>query len=141
MRDWETSSGSEKHFISHVLAFFAASDGIVLENLGARFLNDVQVPEARAFYGFQIAMENIHSEMYSLLLETYIKDPSEKHRLFNAVENIPCVARMAKWALDWINRGKTNFFEKRVGEYQKAYVMSSLQDAGKNFVFNMDEEF
>ncbi|CAL1396960.1 unnamed protein product [Linum trigynum] len=280
MRDWETLSSSEKHFISHVLAFFAASDGIVLENLGARFLNDVQVPEARAFYGFQIAMENIHSEMYSLLLETYIKDPSEKHRLFNAIENIPCVAKKANWALDWINssnsfaerllafacvegiffsgsfcsifwlkkrglmpglafsnelisrdeglhcdfacllysllqkqlhwqkvhliidaaveietefvcdalpcaligmnsdlmsqyikfvadrllvalgyekkykvenpfdwmefislQGKTNFFEKRVGEYQKASVMSGLQDAGKNFVFNTDVEF
>ncbi|CAN1807396.1 Ribonucleoside-diphosphate reductase small chain A [Linum perenne] len=241
MRDWKTLSSSEKYFVSHILAFFAASDGIVLENLAARFLNDVQVPEARAFYGFQIAMENVHSEMYSLLLETYIKDPSEKHRLFNAIENIPCVARKAKWALDWINssttfaerlvafscvegiffsgsllkkqlhwqkvhliidaaveietefvcdalpcaligmnaelmsqyikfvadrllvalgcekkynvenpfdwmefislQGKTNFFEKRVGEYQKASVMSSLQDGGKNYVFKMDEEF
>lgn len=102
MQHWETLSDSEKHFISHVLAFFAASDGIVLENLAARFLKDVQVPEARAFYGFQIAMENIHSEMYSLLLETYIKDSKEKHRLFNAIETIPCVSRKAKWSLDWI---------------------------------------
>ncbi|KAF3955557.1 hypothetical protein ACB098_02G028400 [Castanea mollissima] len=258
MRQWETLSDSEKHFISHVLAFFAASDGIVLENLAARFLNDVQVPEARAFYGFQIAMENVHSEMYSLLLETYIKDSKEKHRLFNAIENIPCVARKAKWALDWIHsfcsifwlkkrgmmpgltfsnelisrdeglhcdfacllysllrnqlhwekvhhivheaveietqfvcealpcaligmnsilmsqyikfvadrllvslgcqrkynvenpfdwmefislQGKANFFERRVGEYQKASVMSSLQDGGKNFVFKLDEDF
>ncbi|KAM5569256.1 ribonucleoside-diphosphate reductase small chain A [Rosa sericea] len=280
VQQWEVLTDSEKHFISHVLAFFAASDGIVLENLAARFLNDVQIPEARAFYGFQLAMENIHSEMYSLLLETYIKDPKEKHRLFNAIENIPCVSRKAKWALHWINssnsfaerlvafacvegiffsgsfcaifwlkkrglmpgltfsnelisrdeglhcdfacllysllqkqlnpekvhgiiheaveietefvcdalpcaligmnsalmsqyikfvadrllvalgyekkynvenpfdwmefislQGKTNFFEKRVGDYQKASVMSSLQDGGKNFVFNMDEDF
>ncbi|KAJ7954970.1 putative Ribonucleoside-diphosphate reductase small chain [Quillaja saponaria] len=280
VRQWETLSDSEKHFVSHVLAFFAASDGIVLENLAARFLNDIQIPEARAFYGFQIAMENIHSEMYSLLLETYIKDSKEKHRLFNAIENIPCVARKAKWALNWINsstsfaerlvafacvegiffsgsfcaifwlkkrglmpgltfsnelisrdeglhcdfacllysllrrqlgservhsiiseaveietefvcealpcaligmnstlmsqyikfvadrllvtlgyerkfnvenpfdwmefislQGKTNFFERRVGDYQKASVMSSLQDNGKNFVFKLDEDF
>ncbi|KAL1806595.1 hypothetical protein DCAR_0832412 [Daucus carota subsp. sativus] len=108
VQHWETLSTSEKHFISHVLAFFAASDGIVLENLAARFLNDVQIPEARAFYGFQIAMENIHSEMYSLLLETYIKDSMEKHRLFNAIESIPCVAQKAQWALNWI-RSSTSF--------------------------------
>ncbi|XP_057956821.1 ribonucleoside-diphosphate reductase small chain A [Malania oleifera] len=113
MRHWETLTDSEKHFISHVLAFFATSDGIVLENLAARFLNDVQIPEARAFYGFQIAMENIHSEMYSLLLETYIKDSKEKHRLFNAIENIPCVSRKAKWALDWI-QSSTSFVERLV---------------------------
>ncbi|KAK3440892.1 hypothetical protein EUGRSUZ_B01150 [Eucalyptus grandis] len=280
LQHWEALTSSEKHFISHVLAFFAASDGIVLENLAARFLNDVQAPEARAFYGFQIAMENVHSEMYSLLLETYIKDSREKHRLFNAVENIPCVADKAKWALKWIQssssfaerlvafacvegiffsgsfcaifwlkkrglmpgltfsnelisrdeglhcdfacllysllqkqlhqekvhkivqeaveiethfvcealpcaligmnsnlmsqyikfvadrllvalgcqkkynvdnpfewmefislQGKANFFERRVGEYQKASVMSSLQDGGKNFVFKLDEDF
>ncbi|EXB95841.1 Ribonucleoside-diphosphate reductase small chain A [Morus notabilis] len=258
VQQWEALSDSEKHFISHVLAFFAASDGIVLENLAARFLNDVQVPEARAFYGFQIAMENIHSEMYSLLLETYIKDSREKHRLFNAIENIPCITRKAKWALDWIKsfcaifwlkkrglmpgltfsnelisrdeglhcdfacllysllrkqlprekvyhivdeaveietqfvcealpcaligmnstlmrqyikfvadrllvslgcqrkynvenpfdwmefislQGKANFFERRVGDYQKASVMPSLQDDGKNFVFKLDEDF
>ncbi|KAF3457214.1 hypothetical protein FNV43_RR01871 [Rhamnella rubrinervis] len=113
VQHWETLSDSEKHFISHVLAFFAASDGIVLENLAARFLTDVQLPEARAFYGFQIAMENIHSEMYSLLLETYIKDSKEKHRLFNAIENIPCVSRKAKWALDWIH-SSTSFAERLV---------------------------
>ncbi|MED6155369.1 Ribonucleoside-diphosphate reductase small chain A [Stylosanthes scabra] len=280
VQHWETLSDSEKHFITHVLAFFAASDGIVLENLAARFLNDVQLPEARAFYGFQIAMENIHSEMYSLLLETYIKDSREKHKLFNAIENLPCVARKAEWALNWIHsstsfaerlvafacvegiffsgsfcaifwlkkrglmpgltfsnelisrdeglhcdfacllysllqkqldseqvhklvddaveietefvcdalpcaligmnsklmsqyikfvadrllvalgyqkkynvdnpfdwmefislQGKTNFFERRVGDYQKASVMSSLEDGGKNFVFKTDEDF
>nr|DAD33555.1 TPA_asm: hypothetical protein HUJ06_012406 [Nelumbo nucifera] len=125
IQQWKALSDSEKHFISHVLAFFAASDGIVLENLAARFLKDVQIPEAislpmqplftlaRAFYGFQIAMENIHSEMYSLLLETYIKDPKEKHRLFNAIENIPSVARKAKWALDWI-QSSTSFAERLV---------------------------
>ncbi|QCD79889.1 ribonucleoside-diphosphate reductase small chain A [Vigna unguiculata] len=280
VQHWETLSVSEKHFITHVLAFFAASDGIVLENLAARFLSDVQIPEARAFYGFQIAMENIHSEMYSLLLETYIKDSREKYRLFNAIENLPCVARKAEWALSWIHsstsfaerlvafacvegiffsgsfcsifwlkkrglmpgltfsnelisrdeglhcdfacllysllrkplssdrvhklvneaveietgfvcealpcaligmnstlmsqyikfvadrllvalgyqrkynvenpfdwmefislQGKANFFERRVGDYQKASVMSNLQDAGKNFVFKLDEDF
>ncbi|MBA0647576.1 hypothetical protein Goklo_015421 [Gossypium klotzschianum] len=120
VQHWETLSSSEKHFISHVLAFFAASDGIVLENLAARFLNDVQIPEvgfpfsqARAFYGFQIAMENIHSEMYSLLLETYIKDSKEKHRLFNAIESIPCVTKKAKWAIDWI-QSSTSFAERLV---------------------------
>ncbi|XWS13570.1 hypothetical protein CRYUN_Cryun36dG0048400 [Craigia yunnanensis] len=113
MQHWETLSNSEKHFISHVLAFFATSDGIVLENLAARFLNDVKIPEARAFYGFQIAMENIHSEMYSLLLETYIKDSKEKHRLFTAIETIPCVSKKAKWALDWI-QSSTSFAERLV---------------------------
>ncbi|XP_068658825.1 ribonucleoside-diphosphate reductase small chain A isoform X2 [Aristolochia californica] len=113
VHQWEALSSSEKHFISHVLAFFAASDGIVLENLAARFLKDVQIPEARAFYAFQIAMENIHSEMYSLLLETYIKDSKEKHRLFNAIENIPCVAKKAKWALDWI-QSSNSFVERLV---------------------------
>ncbi|KAH7865841.1 hypothetical protein Vadar_011908 [Vaccinium darrowii] len=104
IQQWDSLSVSEKHFISHMLAFFATSDGIVLENLAARFLTDVQITEARALYGFQLAMENIHSEMYSLLLETYIKDTREKHRLFNAIENILCVAEKAKWALEWIQR-------------------------------------
>ncbi|ERN12381.1 hypothetical protein AMTR_s00025p00110680 [Amborella trichopoda] len=112
INQWESLSGNEKHFISHVLAFFASSDGIVLENLAARFLNDIQLPEARAFYGFQIAMENIHSEMYSLLLETYIKDSREKQRLFNAIESISCVARKAKWAIDWIQC--SNSFAERL---------------------------
>ncbi|KAF5738607.1 Ribonucleoside-diphosphate reductase small chain A -like protein [Tripterygium wilfordii] len=113
VQHWETLTASEKHFISHVLAFFAASDGIVLENLAARFINDVQIPEARAFYGFQLAMENIHSEMYSLLLETYIKDSKEKDRLFNAIENIPCVTKKAKWAMEWI-KSSTSFAERLV---------------------------
>ncbi|KAL2922002.1 Ribonucleoside-diphosphate reductase small chain A [Bienertia sinuspersici] len=113
LQQWNTLSDSEKHFITHVLAFFAASDGIVLENLAARFLNDVKVAEARAFYGFQIAMENIHSEMYSLLLETYIRDSKEKNRLFNAIETIPCIAKKADWALNWIQSSNT-FAERLV---------------------------
>lgn len=113
VQQWEMLSQSEKNFISHILAFFAASDGIVLENLAARFLNDIQIPEARAFYGFQIAIENIHSEMYSLLLETYIKDPTEKDKLFNAIENIPCVAKKARWALNWI-QSSCSFAERLV---------------------------
>lgn len=113
LQQWEALSESEKHFISHVLAFFAASDGIVLENLAARFLNDVQIQEARAFYGFQIAMENIHSEMYSLLLETYIKDSGQKNKLFNAIESIPCVSQKAKWAWNWI-QSSSSFAERLV---------------------------
>ncbi|KAG5023954.1 hypothetical protein JHK85_020296 [Glycine max] len=232
VQHWETLSVSEKHFITHVLAFFAASDGIVLENLAARFLSDVQIPEARAFYGFQIAMENIHSErlvafacvegiffsgsfcaifwlkkrglmpgltfsnelisrdeglhcdfaclLYSLLRKPLISD--QVHKLVHeAVEietefvcdALPCaligmnsvlmsqyikfVADRLLVALgyqrkynvenpfDWMEfislQGKANFFERRVGDYQKASVMSSLQDAGKNFVFKLDEDF
>ncbi|CAM8959059.1 hypothetical protein QQ045_004617 [Rhodiola kirilowii] len=111
LRHWENLTYDEQHFIKHVLAFFAASDGIVLENLAGRFMKEVQVSEARAFYGFQIAIENIHSEMYSLLLETYIKDSAEKNRLFHAVETIPCVAKKADWALQWID-GSESFAER-----------------------------
>ncbi|KAK9120099.1 hypothetical protein Scep_018192 [Stephania cephalantha] len=106
-RHWESLTQGEKHFITHVLAFFAASDGIVLENLASRFMKEVQVSEARAFYGFQIAIENIHSEMYSLLLESYIKDSAEKSRLFRAVDTIPCVAKKADWAMKWIDGSET----------------------------------
>ena len=88
---WQTLSDDEKYFIKMVLAFFAASDGIVLENLGVRFMSEVQLSEARAFYGFQIAMENIHSEVYSLLIDTYVKEPKEMTELFNALENFPCI--------------------------------------------------
>jgi ribonucleoside-diphosphate reductase subunit M2 len=110
---WENLTPDERHFITHVLAFFAASDGIVLENLAGRFMKEVQVAEARAFYGFQIAIENIHSEMYSLLLETYIKDSVEKDRLFHAIETVPCVAKKAQWALRWID-GSEAFAERIV---------------------------
>merc|ERR1711907_929520 len=106
---WETLSNDEKYFISMILAFFAASDGIVLENLGSRFMNEVQLSEARAFYGFQIAMENIHSEMYSLLIETYVKDREEKHKLFTALENFPCIKKKGDWALKWIQDKRANF--------------------------------
>ena len=107
LRDWEKLNADEKHFITHILAFFAASDGIVNENLAQRFYNEVQIPEARCFYGFQIAMENIHSETYSLLIDTYVKDPAEKDKLFKAIEHIPCVDKKAKWAMKWINSDKS----------------------------------
>ena len=104
--DWENKlNDNERHFVKHVLAFFAASDGIVNENLAINFLNEVQYPEARFFYGFQIMMENIHSETYSLLIDTYIKDPVEKDRLLHAVETVPCVGKKADWALTWIQNG------------------------------------
>ncbi|MDQ3049654.1 MAG: ribonucleoside-diphosphate reductase small subunit [Bacteroidota bacterium] len=105
LKDWERISSDEQHFIKHVLAFFAASDGIVNENLAVNFMKEVQLPEARCFYGFQIMIENIHSETYSLLIDTYIKDPVEKTRLFNAIETVPCVQKKAQWALKWINNG------------------------------------
>jgi ribonucleoside-diphosphate reductase beta chain len=103
--DWIKMNDGERHFISHVLAFFAASDGIVNENLAVNFMKEVQLPEARCFYGFQIMIENIHSETYSLLIDTYIKDPAEKHRLFHAIETVPCVKKKAEWALRWIGNG------------------------------------
>ncbi|MFO0322671.1 MAG: ribonucleoside-diphosphate reductase small subunit [Bacteroidota bacterium] len=104
--DWNNKlNDNERHFIKHVLAFFAASDGIVNENLAINFLNEVQYPEARFFYGFQIMMENIHSETYSLLIDTYIKDPVEKDKLLHAVETVPCVGKKAEWALTWIQNG------------------------------------
>eukprot|EP00358_Blepharisma_japonicum_P004893 CAMPEP_0202942962 /NCGR_PEP_ID=MMETSP1395-20130829/3193_1 /ASSEMBLY_ACC=CAM_ASM_000871 /TAXON_ID=5961 /ORGANISM="Blepharisma japonicum, Strain Stock R1072" /LENGTH=280 /DNA_ID=CAMNT_0049639777 /DNA_START=93 /DNA_END=932 /DNA_ORIENTATION=- len=101
LRDWERLNDNERHFIKYVLAFFAASDGIVLENLANRFFNDIQIPEARAFYGFQMAMENIHSETYSMLIDAYIQDQTEKNVLFNAIENYPSIKRKADWALKW----------------------------------------
>ena len=106
---WDSLNDEEKYFISMILAFFAASDGIVLENLGARFMKEVQISEARAFYGFQIAMENIHSEMYSLLIETYIKNDNEKNKFFNALDNFPCIKAKADWAIKWIEDEKSSF--------------------------------
>ncbi len=103
LNDWENLSKDEKHFIKHILAFFAASDGIVNENLVINFMREVQIPEARCFYGFQIAIENIHAETYSLLIDTYIKDPAEQKYLFNALETVPCVKKKADWALRWID--------------------------------------
>ncbi|XP_037821933.1 ribonucleoside-diphosphate reductase subunit M2 [Lucilia sericata] len=110
--DWERLTDNERHFISHVLAFFAASDGIVNENLVERFSQEVQVTEARCFYGFQIAMENVHSEMYSILIDSYIKDREQRDYLFNAIETMPAVKRKADWAMAWISSKSANFGER-----------------------------
>uniref|UniRef100_A0A663F0T7 Ribonucleoside-diphosphate reductase subunit M2 n=1 Tax=Aquila chrysaetos chrysaetos TaxID=223781 RepID=A0A663F0T7_AQUCH len=114
IQHWESLKPEEKYFISHVLAFFAASDGIVNENLVERFSQEVQITEARCFYGFQIAMENIHSEMYSLLIDTYIKDSKEREFLFNAIETLPCVKKKADWAMRWIGDKKATYGERVV---------------------------
>jgi ribonucleoside-diphosphate reductase subunit M2 len=106
---WKSLSDEERYFIKMIIAFFAASDGIVLENLAMRFMSDVQLSEARAFYGFQIAMENIHSETYSLLIESYISNPEEKATLFNAVNNFPCIRKKADWAIKWIHDKRSSF--------------------------------
>ena len=111
---WDSLNDNEKYFISMILAFFAASDGIVLENLASRFMNEVQVSEARAFYGFQIAMENIHSHTYSLLIETYIKDKMEKYKLFHAIENFPCIKKKSDWAQKWIHDNRSSFATRLV---------------------------
>ena len=105
--DWSRLNEDEQYFISMVLAFFAASDGIVMENLATRFMADVQLAEARAFYGFQIAMENIHSEMYSLLIDTYIKDRDTRGRMFSAIKTVPCIQKKADWARRWISGDQT----------------------------------
>jgi ribonucleoside-diphosphate reductase beta chain len=107
MTHWEKLTDNERHFIKHVLAFFAASDGIVNENLVINFMREVQIPEARCFYGFQVAIENIHAETYSLLIDTYIKDAVEKDFLFNALQNLECVAKKANWAMRWIETAPT----------------------------------
>ncbi|AAR07377.1 20L [Yaba monkey tumor virus] len=112
--DWLKLSENEKKFIKHILAFFAASDGIVNENLAERFYSEVQVSEARCFYGFQIAMENIHSEMYSLLIDTYILDSKEKNYLFNAIENMNCVKQKANWARKWIESKNSTYGERLI---------------------------
>lgn len=112
LTDWEKLNDGERHFISHVLAFFAASDGIVNENLAVNFTNEVQFPEAKFFYGFQIMMENIHSETYSLLIDTYIKNPEEKSKMLNALETLPSVKKKGEWALKWIE--SENFAERLI---------------------------
>ena len=104
-KHWDNLNSGERHFISHILAFFSASDGIVNENLAVNFMSEVQLPEARCFYGFQIMMENIHAETYALLIDTYIKDPEEKDHLFHAIDTVPAVKRKAEWALRWIENG------------------------------------
>lgn len=108
LHDWDNKlNDNERHFIKHILAFFAASDGIVNENLVLNFMREVQIPEARCFYGFQVAIENIHAEMYSLLIDTYIKDEKEKDYLFNALQNLECVSKKGNWALRWIENAPT----------------------------------
>jgi len=109
IKHWTTLTDNEQHFIKHILAFFAASDGIVLENLGQRFMNEVQLAEARAAYGFQIMMENIHSETYSLLIDTLVKKETEKTKLFEAINNFPCIKKKADWAIKWINDNRSSF--------------------------------
>jgi ribonucleoside-diphosphate reductase beta chain len=111
-KDWQAMNDGERHFISHILAFFAASDGIVNENLAVNFMSEVQLPEARCFYGFQIMMENINSDTYSLLIDSYIRDPKEKDRLFHAIDTVPAVKKKAEWALRWIQNG--SFAERLV---------------------------
>lgn len=115
MQDWISLSDNERHFIKMVLAFFAASDGIVLENLGMRFMSEVQLAEAKAAYGFQIMIENVHSETYSLLIDTYIKDAEEKDKLFKAIEHFPCVSKKASWAMKWINDKRSSFATRLIG--------------------------
>ena len=106
LNDWNGLTDDERHFISMILAFFAASDGIVLENLGMRFMSEVQMAEAKAFYAFQIAMETIHSETYSLIIDTYIKDEKEKMKLFKGLDNFDCIRKKGDWAIKWINDKK-----------------------------------
>tara|TARA_B100001093_G_scaffold14205_1_gene13167 strand:+ start:2502 stop:3482 length:981 start_codon:yes stop_codon:yes gene_type:complete len=113
-KDWSILNDDEKYFVSMILAFFAASDGIVLENLGMRFMSEVQLSEARAFYGLQIAMENIHSIMYSTLIETYIKDKQEKSKLFNALNEYECIKKKGDWAIKWINDKRSSFATRLV---------------------------
>lgn len=113
-KDWDTLQPDEKQFLSSILAFFAASDGIVLENLALRFMGEVQLAEARAFYGFQIAMENIHSQTYSMLIDSYIKNDAEKERLFDAVEHFPCIRKKADWAQKWIKDNRSSFATRLV---------------------------
>jgi ribonucleotide reductase beta subunit family protein with ferritin-like domain len=114
LTDWKKLDDNERHFISMILAFFAASDGLVIENLGLRFMTEVQNSEARAFYGFQIAMENIHSQMYSMLIETYIKDREEKHKLFNALNTLDCIKKKGLWAKKWISDNRSTFATRLV---------------------------
>ena len=114
LTDWAKLNDEERHFISYVLAFFSASDGIVNENLAERFIRDIQITEARCFYGFQIAIENVHSEMYSLLIDTYISDPDQREFLFKAIETVPCVAQKAEWAINWTANPSVSFAERLI---------------------------
>ena len=114
LSDWGNLTSDEQYFLSMVLAFFAASDGIVLENLAVRFMSDVQLSEARAFYGFQIAMENIHSEMYSILIDTFVQDGKSRTKLFHAIDNFPCISKKADWSIRWIQDESSDFATRLV---------------------------
>jgi len=114
LNDWEKLNETEQHFIKNIIGFFAGSDGIIMENLAVRFLNEIEIPEIRAFYSYQIFNENVHSETYSLLIDTYIKDNEEKLKIFNSIENIPCVLKKAKWAYKWIENKEVNFATRLV---------------------------
>lgn len=114
LNDWASLNDDEQYFISMVLAFFAASDGIVMENLNINFCNEVQVAEARAFYSFQAAMESIHSEMYSILIDTYIRDTEQKNKLFKSLENFPCIAKKAQWAQKWMGDKRSSFASRLI---------------------------
>jgi len=109
MNDWEKLNETEQNFIKNIIGFFAGSDGIIMENLAVRFLSEIEIPEVRAFYSYQIFNEQIHSETYSLLIDTYIKDNEEKIKIFNSIQNIPCVYKKAKWAYKWIENKEVNF--------------------------------
>ena len=113
LSDWKKLNEDEKHFIKYVLAFFAGSGGIVMENISDNFINEIDLPEVKCFYGFQIAMENIHSETYSLLIDTFIKDNKEKDKLLNSIENIPCIKKKAEWCFKWMNN-KSPFIQRLV---------------------------
>ena len=114
LSDWQSLNKDEKHFISMVLAFFASSDGIVMENLNVNFGNEVQIAEARAFYSFQAAMESIHSEMYSILIDTYIQDSTQKLKLFKSMENFPCITKKAVWAQKWMGDKRSSFASRLI---------------------------
>jgi ribonucleoside-diphosphate reductase beta chain len=113
-KDWDRLNEDEQHFIKYILAFFAASDGIVTENLAVRFMSDVKLAEARCFYGFQIMMENIHSETYSILIDSFIKDNREKTKLFEAIDNFPCIKKKANWAIKWMESDTASFAKRLV---------------------------
>ena len=114
LNDWEKLNETEQNFIKNIIGFFADSDGIIMENLAVRFLKDIEIPEVRAFYSYQIFNENVHGETYSLLIDTYIKDNQEKLKIFNSIENIPCVLKKAKWAYKWIENKEVNFATRLV---------------------------
>lgn len=114
LNDWQKLNEKEQHFIKHILAFFAASDGIVNENLASNFCNEIQISEVRYFYSFQMMMENIHSEMYSKLIDTYVKNKEEKNKLFNAIQNFPVIKKKADWALKWTDPNYASFQERLI---------------------------